>query len=48
MDYKKNTTKLIYQFVIFLQKWTKLALQKKTYAILEGWMEGWIDESMDG
>ena len=34
---------MVSHFAILLQKWAKLALQK-----LGGWMDGWMDESMDG
>ena len=26
----------------------KISFAKKSYYILDGWMEGWMDESIDG
>ena len=34
------------EFVILLQKGAKPLY--KTYASFDGWMEGWMDESIDG
>ena len=35
------------EFAMLLLKWAKFALQKLTYAILDGWKDGWMYESMD-
>ena len=53
MYYKKKLqTKLLikknYRICNFASEVGKISFAKKTYAILDGWMEGWIDESMDG
>ena len=52
MYYKK---KLLQKLITINKKITelfsevdKISLANKTYAILDGYMEGWMDESFDG
>ena len=45
---KKLTIKIDYKICNFVSEVGKFSLATKTYVILDGWMEGWIDESMDG